>query len=195
MESMSAQNVTELEGKPKGWKMGVWNWYLSQNGNWLEKQRGILILATIMVAAVSFYSALHPPGGTFSNSDNGTLGNAVQTEVDMDNFSSFLTLNTIIMVISLMILVVLLSGIPLRNKFCLWVLNLATLCIMFFVTVVYLQEIAHMSPDTWVNGTTQIMCFVWMLLCLLAAFIHTIFFIIWVVRKSTRARGITRNHD
>ncbi|PWA63127.1 ankyrin repeat-containing domain, PGG domain protein [Artemisia annua] len=180
MESMSPQNVTELESKPKGWTARVWNWYLSNNGNWLEKQRGILILATIMVAAVSFYSALHPP---------------VQTEVDMDDFSSFLTLNTIIMVISLMILVVLLSGVPLQNKFCLWVLNLATLCIMFFVTVEYLQEIAHMSPDTWVNETTTIMCFAWMLLCLLAAFIHTIFFIIWVVRKLTRTRGMTRNND
>ncbi|PWA63126.1 ankyrin repeat-containing domain, PGG domain protein [Artemisia annua] len=81
MESVSPQNVNDLESKPKGWMTRVWSWYMSQNGNWLEKQRGILILATTMVALVSFYSALHPPGGTFTDSRNGPLGNAVQTEV------------------------------------------------------------------------------------------------------------------
>ncbi|GJR02955.1 RNA-directed DNA polymerase, eukaryota, reverse transcriptase zinc-binding domain protein [Tanacetum coccineum] len=81
MESISQQNVNDLESKPKGWMTRVWSWYMSQNGNWLEKQRGILILATTMVAVISFYSALHPPGGTFTDSRNGPLGNAVQTEV------------------------------------------------------------------------------------------------------------------
>nr|GEY60041.1 ankyrin repeat-containing protein ITN1-like [Tanacetum cinerariifolium] len=81
MESISQQNVNDLESKPKGWMTRVWSWYMSQNGNWLEKQRGILILATTMVAVVSFYSALHPPGGTFTDARNGPLGNAVQTEV------------------------------------------------------------------------------------------------------------------
>nr|GEU36374.1 ankyrin repeat-containing protein ITN1-like [Tanacetum cinerariifolium] len=185
MESVSPQNVNDLESKPKGWMTRVWSWYMSQNGNWLEKQRGTLMLATIMVAAVSFYSAIQPPGGTFTDYKNGHLGNAN---------SFFIMINTIIMVISMMILVVLLSGIPLRNKFCLWVLDLATLCIVCLVTVIYLQQIAWTSPDSWVNPTTAIMCFAWISLCLLVALIHTIFFITWVVRKLTKSRRMTRNN-
>ncbi|KAJ0606150.1 putative ankyrin repeat-containing domain, PGG domain, ankyrin repeat-containing domain superfamily [Helianthus annuus] len=176
-ESASSQNVMS-NNKP--------------NGNWLEKQRGILILATIVVATTSFYSGLHPPGGTFTDSKDGPLGNAVKTEPDVGPFSDFVIQNTIIMVLSLMIFVVLLSGIPLRNKFCLWVLNLATLCIMFFVAVTYLVEIANMSPDTWVNGLTMIMCYAWMLLCLLFAASHTISFITWVVNKLLKARTRTK---
>ncbi|KAI3823127.1 hypothetical protein L1987_04557 [Smallanthus sonchifolius] len=195
IESNSSQNVTNLDRKPKGLMSRVWNWYLNNNGNWLEKQRGILILATIVVATTSFYSGLHPPGGTFTNSSDGPLGNAVKTEGMGTQFDDFVIKNTIIMVFSLIILVVLLSGIPLRNKFCLWVLNLATVCIIFLVTVTYLTEIANMSPDTWVNPTTFVMCLAWMLLCLLFAFIHTVFFIIWVVKKLLKARIRTRNSD
>ncbi|KAJ0806728.1 putative PGG domain-containing protein [Helianthus annuus] len=185
-KSDSLQNVTSNNNKPKGLMSRIWNWYLNNNGNWLEKQRGILILATIVVATTSFYSGLHPPGGTFTNSSDGPLGNTINTESDFEN--------TIIMVLSLLIFVVLLSGIPLRNKFCLWVLNLATLCIMFFLTFSYLVEIANMSPDSWVNEPTVIMCLAWMLLCLLFAFIHTIFFITWVVKKLLNARTRTRNN-
>ncbi|KAK1435301.1 hypothetical protein QVD17_01062 [Tagetes erecta] len=177
----TSQNVTNLENKPKGW-------YLNTNANWLEKQRGVLILATIVVATTSFYSGLHPPGGTFTNSRDGPLGNAVKTEPDIGPFSDFVIKNTIIMIFSLMILVVLLSGVPLRNKFCLWVLNVASVCIIFLVTATYLTEIANMSPDTWVNPTTLFMCWIWMLLCLLFALSHTIFFLTWVVKKLLKAR-------
>lgn len=171
MELIPSQNVTSHDNKPKGLMSRIWSWYLNNNGNWLEKQRAILILATIIVATTSFYSGIH------------------------DTFNDFVVVYTIIMVISLMILVVLLSGIPLRNKFCLWVLNLATLCIIFFVTVSYLHEIANMSPDSWVNPITLYMCFVWLLMCLLFGFIHTIFFIIWVVRKLMKARTRARKND
>ncbi|XP_076939947.1 uncharacterized protein LOC143608940 [Bidens hawaiensis] len=99
IEPISSQNVTSHDNKPKGLMSRIWSWYLNNNGKWLEKQRTILILATIIVATTSFYSGLHPPGGTFP-------------------FNDFVIENTIILVFSLMILVVLLSGIPLKNKFC-----------------------------------------------------------------------------
>ncbi|CAI9284232.1 unnamed protein product [Lactuca saligna] len=194
-ESKSSDTVANPESKPKGCMSRVWNWYLSHNGDWLEKQRGILILAAILVAGTSFYSGLHPPGGTFTGSKDGPLGNAVQTEVVMGDFTIFVIQNTIIMVISMMIALVLLSGISLRNKFTLWVLNLATVCILFFTTLTYLQEIAWMSPDTWVNAPTLYMCFAWILLFLLVAFIHTIFFIIWLIKKLLNARRKKRNND
>ncbi|KAK1435300.1 hypothetical protein QVD17_01061 [Tagetes erecta] len=185
----NSHNVTNIENKPKGLMSRIWNWYLNNNGNWLEKQRGMLILATLVVATASFYSGLHPPGGTFTNSNDGPLGNAVSAS------DYFVAENTIIMVLSLMILVVLLSGISLRNKFCLWVLNLATLCVIFFETYTYLAVIANMSPDSWVNPITAYMCFIWMLMCLLFAFIHTVLFIIWVVKKLLKARTRTKNND
>ncbi|KAJ9546736.1 hypothetical protein OSB04_019279 [Centaurea solstitialis] len=185
VESKYSKNVTNTERKLRR----------DDNGNWLEKQRGILILAAVVVATASFYSALHPPGGTFTDSKSGPLGNAVQTEVFMDDFSKFLIQNTIIMVLSMLILMVLLSGIPLRNTFCLWVLNLATLCIMLFMIITYLQEIAWMSPNTYINTPTIIMCAIWILLCLLLAFIHTVFFIIWVIEKLWKISRTTRNKN
>ncbi|CAH1428110.1 unnamed protein product [Lactuca virosa] len=183
-ESKSSHTVTNLENKPKGWM-----------SDWLEKQRGILMLAAIVMAATSFNLGLHPRGGTFTGSNDGPLGNAVQTKEEMGHFNSFLIQNTIIMVFSLMISLLFLSGIPLGNRFCLWVLNLATLCIVFLTIVTYLTEIASMSPDTWVNSTTLFMCLAWMSLCLLFGFIHTFFFVIWVIKKLLTARSKTRKND
>ncbi|KAJ9546642.1 hypothetical protein OSB04_019185 [Centaurea solstitialis] len=191
-ESKSTQNTTDLNRKPKGCMSRIWNWYLNENGNWLEKQRGILAPAAVIVATTSFYSGLHPPGGTFTDSENGSLGNAVQAEREMDDFSTFLTANTTIMVLSLMVTVMFLSGIPLGNKLCLWVLNLSALCIMVFMIFTYLQQIASMSPDGWVNGITTYMCFAWILLCFLFAFIHTILLIIWVIKKLSKGRTTTK---
>ncbi|CAH1428119.1 unnamed protein product [Lactuca virosa] len=103
-ESKSSETVANPESTPKG---------------------------SILVAGTSFYSGLHPPGGTFISSNDGSLGNAVQTEVVMGNSTTFVIHNTIIMVVSMMIALAFLSGISLRNKFCLWVLNLASACILF----------------------------------------------------------------
>ncbi|XP_023750091.1 ankyrin repeat-containing protein At5g02620 [Lactuca sativa] len=194
-ESKSSEAVANPESKHKlGCMSRVWKWYLNHNGDWLEKQRGILILAAILVAGTSFYSGLHPPGGTFINSNDGPLGNAVQTEVVMGNSTTFVIHNTIIMVVSMMIALVFLCGISLRNKFCLWVLNLASACILFYTTLTYLQEIAWMSPDSWVNAPTAYMCFAWILLCFLFAFIHTVFFGIWAIKKLLNARARKRNN-
>nr|KAJ0202854.1 hypothetical protein LSAT_V11C500239580 [Lactuca sativa] len=168
---------------------------LKNKGDWFEKQRGILMLAAIVMAATSFNLGLHPRGGTFTGSNDGPFGNAVQTKEEMGHFNSFLMQNTIIMVFSLMISLLLLSGIPLGNRFCLWLLNLATLCIVFLTTVTYFTEIASMSPDTWVNPTTLLMCLAWMSLCLLFGFIHTFFFVIWVITKLLTARSKTRRND
>ncbi|KAI3506139.1 hypothetical protein L1887_28495 [Cichorium endivia] len=168
---------------------------LNHKGDWLEKQRGILLLAAIIVAATSFNSGIHPTGGTFTGSNDGPLGDAVQTKEEMGHLNSFLIQNTIIMIIALLISLVLLSGIPLRNRFCLWVLNLSTLYFVFFTVVTFLTEIVTMSPDGWVNSTTLLMCSAWMLLCMLFAFIHTVFFVTWVIEKLLKARRKTRNND
>ncbi|KAL4579384.1 hypothetical protein LXL04_015527 [Taraxacum kok-saghyz] len=183
--------------KPKGdnHHFGPFQRSTKHKGEWMEKQRGILLLAAILVAVISFDSGLHPTGGTFTGSDDGDLGIAVQTKEDRGHLDSFLIQNTIVMVISLVFSLVLLSGIRLQNRFWLWVINVGTLYVVFFITVTFLTEIATMSPDTYVNGPTLLMCLAWMLLCILCAFIHTFFFVIWVIKKLLKARTKTRNTE
>ncbi|KAI3506153.1 hypothetical protein L1887_28509 [Cichorium endivia] len=171
--------------KRKGLLSRTWARYLNDDKQWLEKQRGILIVAALVVAAMAFHSGINPPGGTISDTQNGrySLGNAVQTEVDMDNFSQFVAYNTVTMVIPLAIIVLLISGVPLRNKFWMWVLTMGTLLAVVFMVATYLQSVAMMSPDMYVNPTTVWICLIWMLGCGVMALIHTVFFVVWVVMK------------
>ncbi|GJT16204.1 retrotransposon protein, putative, ty1-copia subclass, partial [Tanacetum coccineum] len=73
--------------------------------------------------------------------------NAVQAEVDMEQFNSFVMYNTFTMILSLAIVLVLISGISLKNKFLMWVLTVATLFTVVFMVATYLQSLAMMAPD------------------------------------------------
>ncbi|KAM0002424.1 putative PGG domain-containing protein [Helianthus debilis subsp. tardiflorus] len=132
---------------------------------------------------MSFHSGINPPGGTITDTRNGrySLGNAVQTEVDMDNWNKFVAFNSLTMITSLAIAVVVISGLPLRNKFLMWVLTVGTLFAMVSMVATYLQSLAMMAPDMYVNVTSVWICLIWMLGCRVIALIHTIFFIVWVV--------------
>ncbi|KAK9049976.1 hypothetical protein SSX86_031055, partial [Deinandra increscens subsp. villosa] len=133
--------------KPKGFVSRTWARYVNADNNWIEKQRGILILAALAVAGLSFHSGINPPGGTITNSENGySLGDAVLTR-DMDQFNQFVAYNSLTMVTSLAIVLVLVSGVPLRNKFWMWVLTVATLFAMLCMVATYLHSLSTMAPD------------------------------------------------
>ncbi|CAI9284258.1 unnamed protein product [Lactuca saligna] len=193
--------ISSSQTKRKGLLSRTWGRYLNDDKQWLEKQRGILIVAALVVAAMAYLSGINPPGGTISDTQNGrySLGNAVQTEVDMDNFSQFVAYNTVTMIVPLAIVVLLISGVPLRNKFWMWVLTMGTLLAVVFMVATYLQSVAIMSPDMYVNSTTVWICLIWMLVCGVTALIHTIFFVVWVVMKLSNCKTpetqTTRNQD
>lgn len=117
----------------------TWAHYVNDDHHWVEKQRGILIVAALVVVGMAFNSGINPPGGAISNTQNGRyeLGNAVQTEVDMEQFNRFVAYNTFTMIISFVIVLVLISGLPLRNKFLMWVLTIATLFSVVFMVATY----------------------------------------------------------
>ncbi|GKC84897.1 hypothetical protein Tco_1140614 [Tanacetum coccineum] len=78
---------------------------------------------------------------------------------------------------------VLISGFPLRNKFLMWLLTIATLFTVVFMVATYLQSLGMMAPDMYVDVTSVWVCLIWMLACGVIALIHTIFFVVWVVMK------------
>ncbi|KAI3803157.1 hypothetical protein L1987_31306 [Smallanthus sonchifolius] len=179
-----------METNRNGFFSRAWARYVNDDHHWIEKQRGILIVAALVVAGMSFHSGINPPGGTISDTQNGrySLGNAVQTEVDMDNFNKFVAYNSFTMITSLAIVVVLISGVSLRNKFWMWVLTLGAMFGMVCMVATYLQSLAMMAPDMYVNVMSVWMSLIWMLGCGVVALVHTIFFIVWVVMKLLKCR-------
>ncbi|KAK1425216.1 hypothetical protein QVD17_20563 [Tagetes erecta] len=189
------------QNKRKGFVSRTWARYANNDHYWIEKQRGILIVAALVVAGMSFYSGINPPGGTITDTQNGrySLGNAVQTEVDMDEFNQFVAYNSFTMITSLAIVLVLISGISLRNKFWMWVLTIGTMFALVAMVATYLQSLSMMAPDGYVNVTSVWISLIWMFGCGVIALIHTIFFVVWVVMKLSKCRmpdkDLKGNHD
>ncbi|KAI7745678.1 hypothetical protein M8C21_030418 [Ambrosia artemisiifolia] len=135
------------QNKRKGLLSRTWAWYVNADHHWIEKQRGILLVAALVVAVMSFYSGINPPGGFITNTQDGSVGNAVQAEVDMDKFSMFSANNSVTMISSLAIVIVLISGLPLRNKFWMWLLTLGTLLTMVSMVFSYWVALSMTAPD------------------------------------------------
>ncbi|XP_071703813.1 uncharacterized protein [Rutidosis leptorrhynchoides] len=181
-KSTKSSHTTKQKG---GLLSRTWARYANNDHNWLEKQRAVLIIAALIVAVTAFNTGVNPPGGAITNTQNGRyeLGNAVQTEVDMDQFNMFVMYNTFSMIISLGVVLVLISGLSLRNKFLMWLLTLGALWMLVFMVLSYWQSLAMMAPDGYVDATSIWICLIWMLACGVIALIHTIFFVVWVVMK------------
>ncbi|KAF5761429.1 putative ankyrin repeat-containing domain, PGG domain, ankyrin repeat-containing domain superfamily [Helianthus annuus] len=174
------------QNKWKGWISRIWAWYVNADHHWIENQRGILLVSALVVAGVSFYSGINPPSGFITNTKDGSLGNAVQAEIDMDKFSMFVANNSVTMIASLAIVIVLISGLPLRNKFWMWLLTLGTLLTMVSMVFSYWISLSMMAPDGYVDGASVWICLIWMSSCGVIALIHTIFFVVWVVMKRSK---------
>ncbi|KAK8682951.1 hypothetical protein V6N13_039029 [Hibiscus sabdariffa] len=106
----------------------------NKNADWLERKRNILMLVASLLAAMAFQAGVNPPSGvwqdngvsgfstTESNGKNHTAGLSVLADNNSDVYTIFLICNTTGFLASLSIILLLISGLPLRRRFFMWVL-------------------------------------------------------------------------
>ncbi|MFS8027152.1 putative ankyrin repeat-containing domain, PGG domain, ankyrin repeat-containing domain superfamily [Helianthus anomalus] len=188
-QSIPKQLTKSSRNKRKGFLSRAWARYVNNDHRWIEKQRGILIVAALLVAAMSFYSGINPPSKVLPNNTNGQF--SYQSE--MDDFNQFIVYNLFTMITSLAIVLVLISGLPLSNKFLIWLLTVGTLFIMVTMVTNYWDSLSNFGPDGYVDLTVVWTCLVMMLVCGVIALIHTIFFVTWVVMKLLKC-GMRETH-
>ncbi|KAF5761431.1 putative ankyrin repeat-containing domain, PGG domain, ankyrin repeat-containing domain superfamily [Helianthus annuus] len=187
--SIPKQLTKSSRNKRKGFLSRTWARYVNNDHHWIEKQRGILIVAALVVAAMSFYSGINPPSKVLPNNTNGRF--SYQSE--MDDFNQFIVINLFTMITSLAIVLVLISGLPLSNKFLIWLLTVGTLFIMVTMVANYWDSLSNFGPDGYVDLTVVWTCLVMILICGVIALIHTIFFVTWVVIKLLKC-GMPETH-
>ncbi|PRQ56857.1 putative PGG domain-containing protein [Rosa chinensis] len=122
--------------------------YLKYPTDWLEETRGMLIVVAGMIATMTFQAAVNPPGdvrqGDNTNSGN-IYGSPSSTESEIcyagsavlacgvsdafDYFLLFMNFSTISFLASLSVTLLLISGFPLHNRLCMWLLSMG-MCII-----------------------------------------------------------------
>lgn len=146
--------------------------------DWLAKMRNALMVVASLVATVAFQAGLSPPGGVWSSDytvySNGTLvdephyaGQSVMAFKLPVAYGQFLIFNTISFLASLSIILIQVSGLPLRRHRWMWTQLVIMWLAITAQTITYFISFVNLSPKR-LNGTlnhvTRISVLVWLAL-------------------------------
>ncbi|THG22042.1 ankyrin repeat-containing protein BDA1-like [Camellia sinensis] len=149
--------------------------------DWLNRKRNGLLISATVIAGMAYQSGLTPPDGLKSN------GNSDMTATE---FQVFWIANTISFVASLTIMLLLVSGLPLKNRIVRWMLLVAMWVTITTLVMSYSSLMTANSGGLILGpnfNARVIVIVIWVYLCLGLTFIvflvHTCRFIIWIIRK------------
>lgn len=169
-----------------------------------EKTRGNLMVVATLIATMSFQVAVNPPGGfweTDTNTDQGCpkgqpickAGTAVQSYKQKpdpnngtNNYRIFIACSTASFSASMGIMLLLISGVPLKNKVSVGILILGMFISVLFTAATYMLSIGFVkAPDDQHFFDSIVVSYVlfWgVLLCLIAG-IHVLRICWWLLKK------------
>ncbi|KAK4268803.1 hypothetical protein QN277_022041 [Acacia crassicarpa] len=208
-QAAAISDAVEDAGKKKCWRkmvkhMGKW---FKHNGKWLEEMRGNLSTVATVISTMTFQSVLNPPGGliqpgihdsnnTSSSSsspfdclevkgDQACPGKAIFAFEDRGNFRYFIINNTIAFIASLGVTLLLISGLPLKNKVVMWMLSMGMFLTLSALGRAYFTAYFLITPDKLYESTNKIlsiMNYTWLALFALAAGYVLLAFLVWIVK-------------
>ncbi|OWM79265.1 uncharacterized protein LOC116193957 [Punica granatum] len=147
---------------PKAWKTWVWLFLkqiMDYRGDWMNDTKGSLMMVATMIATITFQAAIAHPGGVWQNDTTNSrnsarnnsracvAGNAVLAYYYSDEYLTFMRWNMISFFGSLMVLFLVISGFPLSNKFCLWLLSLVMCATVTCLAYTFFEAMWLVVPD------------------------------------------------
>lgn len=173
--------------------------YLQCQGNWIEDTRGTLMIVATVIATMTFQSALNPPGGVWQeNTRTGAYtcasaargicqaGTAVVGYDWSEDYVKFMTFNTVSFFSSLCVVLVLISGFPLKNKVIMGILTVAMTVALTFMLLTYLWAIGLVTPNHiyykaywmgYVYGAA------WVIILVIVGLIHVARLVFWMMKR------------
>ncbi|KAM1442721.1 hypothetical protein COP2_010560 [Malus domestica] len=176
--------------------------WLRYPSNWVVEIRGMLMVVATMISTMTFQAVVNPPGGVWDHNDTNTaFGNitvcnetsvckagaavlSYGTDDPYNYFPGFITCNTISFLASLSVTLLLVSGFPLHNRFCTWLLSMSMCVTLTFLALTYLTVLKLIVPPDHAVDTPiyEIFFYIWIALLVIAGVMHTIRFLIWVTK-------------
>ncbi|MED6132984.1 hypothetical protein PIB30_024061 [Stylosanthes scabra] len=147
----------QLSSEWRKWE-NFYNKYLQYQGNWIEETRGTLMVVATVIATMTFQSTLSPPGGVWQeNTRNGgnscksygvcEAGTTVLGYAWSEDYLTFMFFNTISFFASLCVVLILISGFPLKNKVVVWVLTIDMTIAVTFMLLTYMWALGLVAPN------------------------------------------------
>ncbi|XP_028770344.1 ankyrin repeat-containing protein At5g02620-like [Neltuma alba] len=182
----------------------IGSWF-EHNREWIEEMRGNLSLVATVISTITFQCVINPPGGfiqqDISNSNkaaspssspgagNGSPGQAVLAFGPRNDFLFFIIPNTVAFVASLGVILLLISGLPLKNKVVMWMLSMGMCITLFALAQAYFAAFSMITSDEvqWsTDKTFERASWILVALFALAGGYILLAFLIWLVKYFIR---------
>lgn len=165
--------------------------------DWLAKMRSALMVVASLVATVAFQSVLSPPGGVWASDyvvdSNGNrvknphyAGESVMAINLPEAYGQFLIFNTISFLASLSIILIQVSGLPLRRHRWMWTQLIIMWLAITAQSITYFISFINLSPGRLkgtLNHVTRISVLVWLSLMGVVFIGNVIRAVLHVLRK------------
>ncbi|KAH6826285.1 hypothetical protein C2S53_012246 [Perilla frutescens var. hirtella] len=175
-----------------------WDGLMKQHGAWLEQKKSALMIVAILIATMAFQVGVNPPSGVWQ--DNSVkisrdvfshAGLSVMASNFPTSYFLFYIFNAIPFVASLSIILLLISGLPLRRRFFMWILMVITWIAITAIALCYAIAVSVVTPDDYDYGESEIpitlliiiVTYGWIILMALLLIAHTIRMIVKFVKK------------
>lgn len=210
----SSNIASEVESRKltrwKRWE-NFWARYLQYQGNWVEETRGTLMVVATVIATMTFQSTLNPPGGVWQeNTQSGgykctTYGNICEAGTAVvgygwsEDYVNFMTFNTISFFASLCVVLVLISGFPLKNKVIMWIMTIAMTIAVTFMLLTYMWALGLVTPHhiySKLYRLSYILVGAWGIILVAIGLIQTARLVFWIKKRRTTSRTgpVTENN-
>ncbi|KAM2046173.1 hypothetical protein PS2_010358 [Malus domestica] len=171
--------------------------------DWVKETRGLLMVVATVISTMTFQAVANPPGGVWERNDKNTSVNnitvcseesvcRVGTAVlgygndPKDSFPVFIAYNTITFLASMSVTLLLVSGFPLHNRLCTWLLSMSMCVTLAFLALTYLIVLHMMVPNYRCFVSTslyRIFFYLWIALLVIGGALQTIQFLMWVKKR------------
>ncbi|XP_039166444.1 ankyrin repeat-containing protein BDA1-like [Eucalyptus grandis] len=155
---------------------------------WQHSMHKTLMVVAVLLATMAFQTSITPPGGLWQeNEDNHKEGESIMAGRYSKPYKIFITCNTISFIASLSIILVLISGLPLKRLWITtWIVMLTMWVAITFMAVTYAISIWVFTPDNELKiteNTIGIAVLAWVGLMALIFLCHVVRLIVKLVRK------------
>ncbi|XP_021277207.1 ankyrin repeat-containing protein BDA1-like [Herrania umbratica] len=165
--------------------------------DWLGRKRSALMVVASLLATVAFQASLSPPGGVWSDdysvdSDGNPAENphkaglSVMAYHDPRKYEAFMILNTIAFLASLSIILLLISGLPMKRRRFMWIQMVTMWLAISAFTSTYFVALMQITPRqvrTTLFHVSRISLMIWLVMMGLVFVGNIIRMTLWLLRK------------
>ncbi|XP_042002377.1 ankyrin repeat-containing protein BDA1-like [Salvia splendens] len=166
--------------------------------DWLGRKRSAVMIVASLTATVAFQAGLSPPGGVwqgdFAGNPNGTAradrahkaGQSVMAYTLPDKYGQYMVFNTIAFLASLSIILLQVSGLPMRRRRWMWTQMVTMWIAISAQTLTYFVTLINMTPkhvENTVYHVARVSVILWLVLMAVVFIGNMTRAVLYVMRK------------